>query len=201
MLYEVITNEKVNYNDLLYALLLPSACEAANIIAYNLGNGNINEFVKMMNDKAAELGCNDTTFANAHGLHDENQLTTASDMSKIVQYAMTLPKFMEIASTTQYTLEPTEVHKTGTFLKHTNAMLQKDSQYYYKYAMGIKTGTLDEAGRCLVSTAEKDGVKYLVVSMNAPMTDNDGNSVFYNCVDHTTLYEWAFNKLVNTKIV
>ncbi len=197
---DIRIGEKVSYEDLLYALLLPSACEAANIIAYNVGNGNINNFVKMMNDKAKELGCTNTNFANAHGLYDASQVTSARDMAIITRYAMSLPRFTDIANTTTHTLAATSVHPNGTLVKHTNAMLFA-GQYSYKYAKGIKTGTLDEAGRCLISTASKDGVDYLIVSMKAPMKDQDGNNKFYNCLDHITLYNWAFGKLSYAKIL
>lgn len=197
---DIRINEKVSYEDLLYALMLPSACEAANIIAYNIGDGNINNFVKMMNDKAKELGATNTNFVNAHGLHDEAQVSSARDIAIITQYAMTLPRFTEIACTTTHTLAPTDVHPNGTTKSHTNAMLFP-GQYYYKYAKGIKTGTLEEAGRCLVSMASKDGIDYLIVSMNAPMRDKDGNNKFYNCLDHITLYNWAYSKLSYAKLL
>ena len=197
---DIRIGEKVSYEDLLYALLLPSACEAANIIAYNVGNGNINNFVKMMNDKAKELGCTNTNFANAHGLFDASQVTSARDLAIITKYAMSLPRFTDIANTTTHTLTATSVHPKGSLVKHTNAMLFP-GQYYYKYAKGIKTGTLDEAGRCLISTASKDGVNYLIVSMKAPMKDQDGNNKFYNCLDHITLYNWAFGKLSYSKLL
>ncbi len=197
---DIRIGEKVSYEDLLYALLLPSACEAANIIAYNVGNGNINNFVKMMNDKAKELGCTNTNFANAHGLFDASQVTSARDMAIITKYAMSLPRFTDIATTTAHTLAATSVHPKGTYKEHTNAMLFP-GQYSYKYAKGIKTGTLDEAGRCLISTASKDGVDYLIVSLKAPMKDQDGNNKFYNCLDHITLYNWAFGKLSYAKIL
>ena len=197
---DIRIGEKVSYEDLLYALLLPSACEAANIIAYNIGNGNINEFVKMMNAKAKELGCTNTNFANAHGLFDASQVTSARDMAIITKYAMSLPKFYDIACTPTYTLAPTDVHPNGTLVKHTNAMLFS-GQYSYKNAKGIKTGTLEEAGRCLVSTASKDGVDYMIVTMKAPMRDQDGNTKFYNCLDHITLYNWAYGSLSYAKIL
>lgn len=191
---DIRAGEEVSYRDLLYALMLPSACEAGNIIAYNIGGGNIQTFVKMMNDKAAELGMNNTHFENAHGLHDPAQVSTPHDLAILTKYALTFPEFVEISNTKSYTLPATSVHPNGTYLRHTNAMLFAGN-YYYKYAKGIKTGTLAEAGRCLISTASRDGVDYLIVTMNAPMKDQDGNNKFYNCLDHITLYEWAYKSL------
>ncbi len=198
---DIQIGEMVSYKDLLYALMLRSACEAANIIAYNVA-GSLEAFVEMMNDKAEELGCDNTHFTNAHGLFYENHYTTAHDMAIITQYAMSLPLFTEIACTESYTMEATSYHEERTII-HTNYMMSKTNggDYYYEYVKGIKTGTLDEAGRCLVSLAYKDGYSYLLVTLNAPMYDDNGNTVYYNFIDHKNIYEWAFDNLVYTEIV
>ncbi|MCD8006258.1 MAG: D-alanyl-D-alanine carboxypeptidase [Oscillospiraceae bacterium] len=198
---DIQIGEMVSYKDLLYALMLRSACEAANIIAYNVA-GSLEDFVEMMNDKAKELGCENTHFTNAHGLFYENHYTTAHDMAIITQYAMSLPLFTEIACTESYTMEATSYHEERTII-HTNYMMSKTNggDYYYEYVKGIKTGTLDEAGRCLVSLAYKDGYSYLLVTLNAPMYDDNGNTVYYNFIDHKNIYEWAFDNLAYTEIV
>ncbi|MCD7785100.1 MAG: D-alanyl-D-alanine carboxypeptidase [Oscillospiraceae bacterium] len=198
---DIQIGEMVSYKDLLYALMLRSACEAANIIAYNVA-GSLEAFVEMMNEKAEELGCENTHFTNAHGLFYENHYTTAYDMAIITQYAMSLPMFTEIACTESYTMEATSYHEERTII-HTNYMMSKTNggDYYYEYVKGIKTGTLDEAGRCLVSLAYKDGYSYLLVTLNAPMYDDNGNTVYYNFIDHKNIYEWAFNNLVYTEII
>lgn len=159
---DIQIGEKVSYKDLLYALMLRSACEAANIIAYNVA-GSLEGFVKMMNDKAAELGCTNTHFTNAHGLFWENHYTTAHDMAIITEYALTLPMFEEISCSPEYTMEATNFHGKPRLIVHTNYMMSKANggEDYYEYVKGIKTGTLDESGRCLVSLALKDGYKYL----------------------------------------
>ncbi len=199
---DIRIGEKVSYKDLLYAMMLRSACEAANIIAYNIG-GSLENFAQMMNDKAAELGCTNTHFTNAHGLFWENHYTTAHDMAIITEYAMTLPMFTEIACTPEYTMEATSYHPEPRTIDHTNYMMSRTNggDYYYEYVKGIKTGTLDEAGRCLASLAYKDGYSYLLITMNAPQQDENGNNVFYNFIDAKTIYEWAFNNLEYTDIV
>lgn len=200
-------NEMVSYNNLLYGLMLQSACEAANIIAYNMGDGDIAKFIKMMNDKAAELGATNTNFTNAHGLYDDAQRTSARDLALITEYAMTFPTFMEIANTVSYDLEPTSVHSQPRTVNHTNYMMSASaggSEYYYQYVKGIKTGTLEEAGRCLVTTASKDGYNYLLVTLggdSVPMKDESGKNNFYNFTDHKSLYEWAFENLSDKKIL
>lgn len=199
---DIRIGEKVSYKDLLYALMLRSACEAANIIAYNIG-GSLEGFVQMMNVKAEELGCEDTHFTNSHGLFWEDHYTTARDMAKIVKYAMSLPMFTEISCTESYTMEATAYHKEPRVINHTNYMMSKinGGDYYYEYVKGIKTGTLDEAGRCLVSLAYKDGYSYMLITLNAPQQDAEGKNVFYNFIDHKNIYEWAFNNFEYTTLL
>lgn len=186
--YEIASAE-----DLMYGMMLQSACEAASILGDYVGQGSISNFVDMMNSKALELGATDTHFTNAHGLFDPEQYTTAKDIATITEYALTLPRFKEITNTYSYELAPTNKHSEPRTVVHTNFMLNKSSKYYYPYIQGIKTGTLDEAGRCLVTTASKDGYNYLCVVMGSPLYDEDGNKVFYNLEDTKNLYEWAFN--------
>lgn len=198
---DIRVNEKVSYKDLLYALMLRSACEAANIIAVNVA-GSLENFVEMMNLKAAQLGMDNTHFTNTHGLFWENHYSTANDLAKLTQYAMTLPLFNEIACSQTYTMEATNVHEER-IISHTNTMMSKANggEYYYEYVKGIKTGTLDEAGRCLISTAYKDGYSYLLVTLGAPQYDENGNSVMYNFIDHKNIYEWAFDTFEYTNII
>ncbi len=199
---DIQPGEKLSYKDLLYALMLRSACEAANIIAYNVA-GSLEAFVEMMNVKAEELGCIDTHFTNSHGLFWENHYTTARDMAVITEYAMSLPMFAEIACSESYTMEATKQHPEPREIHHTNYMMSpiNGGTYYYQYVKGIKTGTLDQSGRCLATVAYKDGYSYLLVTMGAPQKDADGNNVFYNFIDHKNIYEWAFENLEYTTLV
>ena len=198
---DIRNGEKVSYKDLLYALLLRSACEAANIIAVNIG-GSLQGFAEMMNLKAAQLGMENSHFTNAHGLFWEDHYTTANDLAILTRYAMSLPMFTEIACSETYEMEATEYHEART-ISHTNIMMSKGNggDYYYEYVKGIKTGTLDEAGRCLISTAYKDGYSYLLITLNAPQTNENGENVMYNMIDHKNIYEWAFNNFEYTNII
>lgn len=188
----IMVNEQLSYYDLLCALMIPSACEAANILAINVG-GSIDGFVAMMNQKAKELGMSDTVFYNAHGLEidgQESNITTCFDLAKLCRYAInTYPVFTEITSKASYTME------NGTQLETTNKLLDQYSDYYYGYVYGIKTGYLDTAGRCLASVAEKNGYTYLCITMGAKGYDDDGNELFLNCEDHKNLYMWAYDNL------
>ena len=198
---DIQMNEEVTYIDLLHALMIPSACEAANILAINSA-GSIEAFVRLMNAKAVELGMTNTHFSNTHGLFPEDNYTSCEDIAKLCEYAIeTYPVFCEIVSKPNYIMDPTTDHPSGTTIVNTNRMLQVGSEYYYSYAKGIKTGFLDEAGRCLASYAELDGMTYLIVTMGAPSEDADGNSVMYNCLDHAALYKWAYSSLEFTEIL
>ncbi len=187
-------NEEVSARGLLYATMLQSANEAAMMLADYVGDGSIGRFVEMMNDKARELGCTGTNFASANGLHDENNYTTAKDMAIIARYAMGLPEFMEIATTTTQDIGPTS--KQASLIQHTtNKLMVKSSPYYYAPIRGIKTGTLPEAGYCLVSSASKDGFTYLMVLMGAPINDASGKPYEQELhfVETKKIYEWAFD--------
>lgn len=196
---DIRNGEKVSYKDLMYALMLRSACEAANILAYNIG-GSLQGFADMMNLKAQQIGMTNTHFTNAHGLFWQDHYTTAHDMAILIQYAMSLPMFTEISCSTEYEMEETAYHQART-INHTNSMMFKGSDYYYEYAKGLKTGTTDEAGRCLASTAYKDGYSYLLITLNAPQYDENGRQVMYNFIDHKNIYEWAFNNFEYTTLI
>ena len=186
---------------LLYCMMIPSGNDAALALADFVGNGDVQSFVDMMNEKAAELGCEDTHFMNPHGLHDDQHYTTARDMAVVTQYAMMLPNFMEITSQTSATYQPVggpEAGQTRTLIT-TNRLIHKnmDPQYYYAYAEGIKTGSHNQAGYCLVSRATRNGASYLCIALGSPMVDEAGNriTVHGEAADSKNLYEWAFSNL------
>ena len=106
-------DETLSAMDLLHGLMIRSGNDASLVLADYVCNGDINQFVEMMNQKAQELGCQDTHFTNPHGLHDENHYTTARDLYLITKYAMTLPNFMEISSKVSYVLPATNKQETA----------------------------------------------------------------------------------------
>lgn len=177
--------------DLLYSMMVPSGNDAAMVLADYVGNGNVDSFVKLMNDKAKELGCQNTHFENPDGLHDDNHYTTARDMYKIATYALTLPKFAEISNTTSYTCEGDDYP-----LVTTNLLIDPNNggEYYYMYAKGIKTGTTDQAGRCLVTTATADGYSYIAVLLHAPYKEGV-HEEYGTMTDAADLFRWALTSL------
>lgn len=188
--------DKVKVIDLLYSLMVPSGNDAAVVLADYIGGGDIQVFVDMMNEKAQELGCENTHFANPDGLHDENHYTTARDLLKITNYALTLPNFAKISNTTTYTCEGDEDP-----LITTNYLIDeaRGGEYYYMYAEGIKTGTTDEAGRCLVTTAKADGQSYILVLLGAPYKEGVQEE-YYTFTDAADLFRWCLTSLELTTL-
>lgn len=178
---------------------------------------SITEFTDLMNEKAEKLGMENTHFSNAHGLWAQQNYSSCKDMATLCEYAISKYQvFRDIVCLPSYHMASTSYHSDGTDIYNTNLMLDSMTDYYYSYAKGIKTGTLDSAGRCLASYAEYEGTTYLIVTMGAPMDkleedvkkgeeDPDsiygGDNVYYNLLDHISLYKWAFSSLVATDFV
>lgn len=197
----VLPDEQLTVTQLLHCLMIPSGNDAAMVLADYVGGGNIQAFVDKMNEKAEELGCTNTHFANPHGLYGEDHYTTAEDLAKIARYAMDKPKFMEITSKMTYELPPSNVRANTKTLENTNLMMLPSSVYYYQYVKGIKTGWIDEAGKCLVSSASKDGYTYLCVALGGKDKDDEGQKYDGSMVDSRRLYKWAFENLERKSIV
>ena len=189
-------SEKMSIKNLLYCLLVRSGNDAANVLAMHVG-GSIEGFVKMMNDKAAALGCKNTHFANVHGLDDPNHYTTARDLMTITKHALTLPYFSEITSTTIYKVPATNKSEERTLRNTNNLMNKAYADYYSPYAVGIKTGSTDNAGRCVISKGTGNGYNYLCVIMNAPMQNIDDDEPLENCafVDCRRMFNWVFKHI------
>ena len=191
---------------LLNCMMVPSGNDAALVLADYVGGGDVSKFVDLMNEKAQELGCTGTHFANPHGLHDENHYTTAADLAKISRYAMKLPYFMDICSQLSYSYTPVGGPNTSTTLTLTTTnlmLLSTYDQYYYRYAKGIKTGHTDESGYCLVTSASADGYSYLCVLLGAPDVDESGKEIetHSEMLDAAKLFRWALTSLELKKII
>ena len=154
-------------------------------------------FVQLMNEKAAQLGCTNTHFTNPHGLHNENHYSTARDMVTITKYAMSLPLFTEVTGTTAYNYYPIghpEKEKTASTTNRlmTDWVGNDGYYYYYRYATGIKTGSHDQAGYCIVASATYEGYTYVVACLGSPSVDSD---VHGEMLDSASLFRWAFLNL------
>ena len=173
-------DEILTLKDLLYALILPSANDAASVIAKHY-SGDIESFVKLMNEKAKEIGATNTNFVNPHGLHDDNHYTTAEDLAKIVTYAMKNETFREIIKTPRYEIPATNKKEPRAIITTNNLLLNTSPSYIlvnnkwvtreYEGAAGVKTGYTPEAGNCLISYAEKNGIGLVAIVLNGSGTD------------------------------
>lgn len=186
---------EMTVTDLVHCLLVSSGNDAAMVLADYVGGGSIDRFVEMMNAKAKELNCLDTHFVNPHGLHDPEHYTTAYDLYKIASYALTLPRFAEITNTATYYCEGDDYPLTTTnYLIDAN----RGGEYYYTYARGVKTGTTDEAGRCIITTGIADGYAYMCICMGAPYDDSGVNGAMN---DARSLLRWALLDLELTRML
>ena len=194
---EVLTVEQ-----LLYCLLLPSANEAAQILAETVG-GDIDTFVGMMNDKAKELGCENTHFANPHGFHDPDHYTTPYDITLFMKAAMEYDLFQKIVTSPNYTIPATNLSEQRT-VRNTNALTSNWTYTGYLYTPGTggKTGSTDEAGKCLVETAKKGDTYLISVVMGEPekVTLADGTEVVAQFYDTIQLLNWGFENFQRTVI-
>lgn len=168
-LMHVIAGETLSVTELLYGLMLESGNDAAKLLAERFG-GSIEGFADMMNAKAKEIGMSDTTvFVNASGAYKAGGKigSTARDMAKLTAYAMQNEKFREIVSTVRYTVPTNEVRKKPLELVNTNRLISDEPNgkrsVYYSECIGVKTGSTEQGGKCLVSAAERDGATVICV--------------------------------------
>ncbi|MEA4946938.1 MAG: D-alanyl-D-alanine carboxypeptidase family protein [Oscillospiraceae bacterium] len=192
---DIVPGEVLTLEQLLYCALIASANEACNIIAEYVG-GSISAFVDQMNAEAKKLGCTGTHFANPDGMPDDDHYTTAYDLYLIAREAMTHDLFATICNTQSYTVPGTNYSDART-LYNSNALISGKgtygSGYIYDYAEGVKTGYTSAAGYCLVSTAEKNGIRLMCVVLGCPsQTRNDGSTRFCDFTDSISLYDWVF---------
>lgn len=162
--------EQLTLEQLLYGLMLRSGNDAAMAIAEHIG-GSVDEFVKMMNQKAYELGAYNTNFVNPHGLHHQDHYTTAYDLALISAYAMKNPKFVEIVSTKYYKI-PWEGQPWDRVLKNKNALL-----WNYEGANGIKTGYTKVSRRCLASAALRRNMQLVCVVLDCQPWFDDSMAI------------------------
>lgn len=161
--------DEMSVKDCLYALLLKSANEVANALAEHV-SGTTEQFAKLMNEKAASLGCVDSHFANPSGLNDPNHYTSAHDMALIAQAAYKNDTFMKIDSTLYYDLPVTKRNPDGARIYPGNKMIKKNFSEYYPGAFGGKTGYTSLAGNTLVTYAKRDGMTLITVILNGHQT-------------------------------
>ena len=184
--------ETVRRIDLLYALLVSSANDAASVIAYDVG-GSVLDFVRQMNARAAELGCTGTNFTCAHGLFDYGNVSTAEDMARIAAECYKNPTFVQVSGTAAYTMPATNLHQNERTINSTNPLTDTGSEFYRSYIKCVKGGFTTLAGRCAVAFAEQGGHTYGLVILHA-----DNTSLYTEC---DQLLDWAFESFSDRPLV
>ena len=190
----IVLNETLTVEQLLYAIMLPSANEAAVMLAYEMGDGSLEKFAQMMNDKARELGCTGTNFTCAHGLFDYGNVSTAQDLAKIAAACAENQTFAQVAGTASYVMPATNLRKAEYTISSSNSLMNSESTNYREYVKWVKGGFTTLAGRCIVAFAEKDGHTYGLVILGCDTPDH----LFAECDD---LFDWAFASFADRPLV
>ncbi len=182
--------ESWTLKDLVTATLILGAADACVTLAVRLA-GSHQAFVQKMNEKAAQLGCVNTSFANVTGLNALNQYTCAADMYRIMRYAMDFPLLVEYSRQTLYTVNPVSGGSPRT-MPNTNDMLRSSTDSYYSPMVFGKAGAAALDDRSMVSVARDSGYEYLVVVMGSSDAAGDAPAVAHYR-DTYRLFKWAFN--------
>lgn len=190
----IMAGEVLTVEQLLYCFMVSSANEVGNILAEEI-SGSVTAFVDEMNRRAEELGCEDTHFANTSGLPDDNHYTTAWDIWLFTREALKHDSFMTICNTKAYTIPatnmsgPRELHSTNLLISNWRAL-----GYLYSGAQGIKTGTTDAAGHCLVATAVRADRSLISVMLGCEAVPDpiNGGKVANSFIETARLYDWGF---------
>lgn len=175
--------------DCLYGILVGSANEVAAAVGEHIG-GDTETFLQMMNDRAKELGCKNTNFMNANGLHDDNHYTTAYDLALIARAFFSNDYLANIANTPRVHFEPTATQPDDFYLNNKNKLVSGEIKY--EYYLGGKTGYTSDARQTLVSCAEKDGMRLVCVVMKEETPDQFNDTV--------TLFNYGFSNFKKVKV-
>ncbi len=192
----ILLGEQVTVRDLLYALMLPSANEAAYMLARHVG-GSWEQFVDMMNDRAAELGCTGTHFCNPCGLHEEDHYTTAYDLYLIAKEAMKDVTFRDIVSTVQHRMAKTNLHEERIIYTTNQLIFSSFQPWSYANCLGIKTGHTSQAGNCFVGYAEYGDAKLFSVVLGCSDSSKEYPSVAASFTDTKKLCQWGFENFTS----
>lgn len=189
--------EELTYDQLLKCIMISSANEACNTAARYVA-GSVDEFIDMMNEKAKELGCENTHFSNTHGLPDENHYTTAYDIMLITKYALTVKEFDKYCNMTSFELPPLDGQARKFYTTNNLIMKNRGEATYFKYAKGIKTGTTKAAGSCVASYADNGKTKYMTLVFGEQIDENGTKHAFTTA---KALFEWAYANHKNVQVI
>lgn len=181
--------EIISVENLLKVLLVHSANDAANVLAEYI-SGSIDDFVDLMNEKAKELGCENTNFVTTNGIHDDDHYSTAYDLATITRYCMQNETFRKFVSIQKCTIPATNKYQERIYT-NTNDLINPSSEYYYENCIGVKTGYTSQAKNCLISACSKDGLQLIAVVLGASQQTETRKSARY--VDSKALYDYGFS--------
>ena len=179
-----LPREKIRAIDLLYGVLLPSGAESCRGLAEQIA-GSEREFVRMMNQKAAVLGMNNTNFTNTIGLHDAEHYSTVKDLAILLSYALQNDTFREIFTSSRHSTRPTNIHPDGITFYSTIYEVLSNANISGGKILGGKTGYTKEAGLCLASLAKVGKQEYILITAGAK---GDHNTEQYHITDALTVY-------------
>lgn len=182
----LVAGEIYTIDKLLYCLLLPSGNDAAIALAVHI-SGSIEDFALLMESTAKKIGCTNTGFKNPHGIDELEHYSTPADIAKMVAYGIKNPDFLRYFSSYSYELT---VGDFSTTLHHTNAMMNKESEYYDADIIGSKTGSTDGAGLCLATYAKRGDFSYVTVVLGCKFDEEKNVPTTYS--DTKTLLDTAF---------
>lgn len=169
--------EVLSLESLLYALMTPSANDAAVVIAEHIA-GSQDAFIALMNEKAQELGCTGTHYSNVHGLHDEQTYTTARDICRLLDIALENEQYKTLFTAKEYSIPATNLNDARNIVTSNHMMSKAETpKHFDERVTGGKTGSTDKAGRCLAVTAEANGMEYLAIVMGAVPTYNEDGTI------------------------
>lgn len=198
----LMEEEKITVEELLYALFLESANDAAVALAKEMA-GSVDDFAVMMNERAKELGAKNTNFVNPNGLHAEGHVSTSYDLAMIAKEAMKNPTFRKYVNTYKHTIQPTNKQEEPRYLYNTNRLLYDTRTKVcangvlrtakYDGVTGIKTGYTSEAGGCLVAGAERNGTELIAVALKSTDKGRFGDSI--------ALLDWGFENYHTVKTI
>ncbi|MGL4791025.1 MAG: D-alanyl-D-alanine carboxypeptidase family protein, partial [Anaerotignaceae bacterium] len=184
--------EEITILQALYAIMLQSANEVSNGVGEHI-SGSMEDFALLMTQRAKELGCKNTNFINANGLHDENHYTTAYDMSLIAKELLKFDFFRELMACTYYEIPPTNKQSEIRYLHGQNQLLKSSSRFYYEDCIGGKTGFTDQAGNTLVSYAKRGDTELISVVLK---------STGYGYYEDTAkIFDYGFNNFETCTLI
>ena len=201
---DIVEGETLTVEQLLYCMLVISANETCNILGETVA-GSVDAFVERMNQRAQELGCKNTHFANTTGLTQSGHYSCAYDLYLITREAMTFEDFMTMVNTKSYEIPPTNKTEEERVLHSTNALISnwRLAGYLYSGAQGIKTGSTDAAGQCLVSSAVRGSRTLISVVLGAEKVEKENGSgyIVESFTETARLFDWGFDNFSSRQVL